>query len=822
MALSAVRGRSTARLAGVAVLIVGVAAAAVTPAGAVARPGPALTHRVALALPAFPAGVWRPADGYGAWGPLKAAAVSPASHGLPALPAGQTAPGGPWRLQRSPNPVIHNAIVVADSCTGRRACIAVGGYENRAGTQVALAEARTGTGWRIQRTPVPAGAVFSNLFGVSCTAADACVAVGYYTDAGLHIRPLTERWNGTSWAIQSVPAPAGFPAAGFFAVSCTSARACTAVGAEVSGTGATTPLAERWNGTSWAVQPVSGPAGSLASELLAVSCPTATACTAGGSQINGAQTPVPLAEAWNGTTWSAQAVPNPAGAIGAGFSGLSCATPATCVATGSYGNASGASVLLAEAWNGTNWRIQATPSPAGSTGSEFLAASCSAAAACTAVGATTISTPGGRGASGGGSMTVSLAERWNGTNWRIQATPNPARSVGTGLAAVSCSATTSCTAAGSYDTTSNLARATAAAWGGRNWHGQATPSPAGASISSGLIGVSCASARACTAAGFGTGSSGNSTTLTERWDGTRWRMQPSPAPAGAVSAVLNGVSCSAARTCTAVGEYFSAGQRELALAERWSGGQWRLQAFPMPPAGAQGSDLSGVSCPAAGTCFATGWYFTKSAPAAFTAAWNGTRWQVQPAPGPAHTGRLMGVSCSSPRACVAVGDHGTVVWNGTSWRYVAVAAPAGSAALVLNGVSCASASACAAVGSYFSMGDGPLTLAETWNGTAWRFRPSPNPVPQGRNQLNTVSCTAASACTAVGTDAAGDFAPPGAFTEMWNGTGWRLQPVPVPAGTVLAELFGVSCPVPGSCTAVGGTAGQSMIGVTLAMTTAGS
>jgi hypothetical protein len=37
---------------------------------------------------------------------------------------------------------------------------------------------------------------------------------------------------------------------------------------------------------------------------------------------------------------------------------------------------------------------------------------------------------------------------------------------------------------------------------------------------------------------------------------------------------------------------------------------------------------------------------------------------------------------------------------------------------------------------------------------------------------------------------------------------------------VLAELFGVSCPVPGACTAVGTTAGQSNIGVTLAMTTA--
>jgi len=814
-----------------AVLALCLAVAAATPAVAAGQAGPPRPPGLAWspspagirgpahapARPAFPAGLWRPADGPGTWGPLKAPAGAAASS-----QAGAAAPGGPWRLQRSPNPVAHNAMLVADSCTGPGACVAVGGYENRAGTQVALAEARSGTGWRIQRAPVPAGAVLSNLFGVSCTAADACIAVGYYTDAALHIRPLAERWNGTSWAIQPVPGPAGFPEAGFFAISCASAQACTAVGARSSSAGATTPLAERWNGTSWAIQPVSGSAGSLASELLAVSCPTATACTAGGSEINSAQTPVPLAEGWNGTKWRVQPVPSPAGAIGAGFSGLSCSSPAACTAAGSYGNRSGATVLLAEAWNGTKWRIQATPSPAGSTGSEFLAVSCSAPAACTAVGATTISTPGGRGASGGSSMTVSLAERWNGTSWRIQATPNPGRSVGTGLAGVSCSATTACTAAGSYDTTSHLARATAAAWGGRNWHRQATPSLAGASVSSGLVGLSCASARACTAAGFGTDTAGESTTLTERWDGTRWRIQPSPVPAGAVSATLTGVSCPTPRTCTAVGEYFSAGQRELALAEQWSGGQWRLQAFPRPPATAHGSQLSGVSCPAAGNCFATGWYFTKSGTAAFTAAWNGTRWQVQPAPGPARAGHLPGISCTSPSACVAVGDHGTVVWNGTSWRYAAVAAPAGAEALALNGVSCTSASACAAVGSYFSTVGGPLTLAETWNGTAWRFRPSPNPATQGRNQLNTVSCTAQSACTAVGVEAASDFSPPGAFAETWDGTRWRLQPVPAPAGAVLTELFGVSCPVPGSCTAVGETAGQSNIGVTLAMTTAGS
>src|SRR5215472_7845022 len=189
MALNAVRGRGTARWAGVAVLILGVAAAGATPAGAATGPGPAPAHP---APPAFPAGVWRPADSSGIWGPLKAAAVSPASHGLPAPPAGRAVPGGPWQLQPSPNPVIHNAMLVADSCTGPGACIAVGGYANRSGTQVALAEARTSTGWRFQPIPVPAGAVASELFGVSCTAAAACIAGGSETNSAQKPVPLAE------------------------------------------------------------------------------------------------------------------------------------------------------------------------------------------------------------------------------------------------------------------------------------------------------------------------------------------------------------------------------------------------------------------------------------------------------------------------------------------------------------------------------------------------------------------------------------------------------------------------------------------------------
>src|SRR5262249_51052316 len=108
-----------------------------------------------------------------------------------------------------------------------------------------------------------------------------------------------------------------------------------------------------------------------------------------------------------------------------------------------------------------------------------------------------------------------------------------------------------------------------------------------------------------------------------------------------------------------------------------------------------------------------------------------------------------------------VGSYGTEIWNGTSWHFVPMATPTGGQVISLNGVSCTSASACTAVGSYFTRNAGPLNLAETWNGTAWRVPATPSPNAQGRNQLNSVSCTSPRACTAVGVDAASDFSPPG-------------------------------------------------------------
>jgi len=93
---------------------------------------------------------------------------------------------------------------------------------------------------------------------------------------------LAERWNGTSWAVQPTPNLTGATQSELSGVSCASTRACSAVGYYYNSSGDLVTLAERWNGTSWAVQPTPNPTGAMQSELWGVSCPSASACSAVG------------------------------------------------------------------------------------------------------------------------------------------------------------------------------------------------------------------------------------------------------------------------------------------------------------------------------------------------------------------------------------------------------------------------------------------------------------------------------------------------------------------------------------------------------------
>lgn len=90
-----------------------------------------------------------------------------------------------------------------------------------------------------------------------------------------------------------------------------------------------------------------------------------------------------LAEHWNGSSWTVQQVPLPAGAYEADLTGVACPGATQCVAVGHYNDLTTGGVPFAAWWNGTGWTAQAMSGPA--TG-DPNAVSCSSQAACSAVG----------------------------------------------------------------------------------------------------------------------------------------------------------------------------------------------------------------------------------------------------------------------------------------------------------------------------------------------------------------------------------------------------------------------------------------------------
>jgi hypothetical protein len=382
---------------------------------------------------------------------LVAVAGGPASaaSARPPAPASVTArslarPG--WTVQRTPVPAkAYDSVLTGVSCASATACTAVGYAFKKSKNQVpvAFAEGWNGTRWSFEPTPKPAGSIFSSFAGVSCTAPTACTAVGESSG-----NPLAERWNGTGWSLQSLPYPAHADNAQLMAVSCTAATACTAVGIYDVPNSLHYTLGYSWNGMGWSIRDTPNPRRARGgsninngSRLDGVSCVSATACTAVGWYVNNAQDEFPLAERWNGTAWSIQ--PTVDREAVTALDGVSCASATACMATGLTENHSFITKTLAEAWNGTRWSVLHTPDAPASM-NVLNDVSCTSATACTAAGYD------GADAQAYGANT--LAEVWNGTAWSVQATRDPGAAAGdiNNFFGVACTAPTACTAVGSH------------------------------------------------------------------------------------------------------------------------------------------------------------------------------------------------------------------------------------------------------------------------------------------------------------------------------------------------------------------------------------
>jgi hypothetical protein len=388
--------------------------------------------------------------------------------------------------------------------------------------------------WTLQATANPAGLSANILGSVSCPAAGPCMAVGYHMTPNYGFVALAERWNGRTWALTTMDPTLTSTASTLVAVSCPSATACTAVGFYYPGDGLPAPVVERWNGTAWTGQAVptvpcriiigQGCAGPPPSiSLDGVSCATTEACTAVGDVETGTDTTADVALLGNGSTWTVQPTPTPPAGSSTSLNAVSCPSVKDCVAVGQE-ELAGANAGWADHWNGSTWTGVVVPLPGG----DLTGVSCSSAEACTAVGYLVATA----GAATG--VAVPVAERGNGVTWTEQGVPRPPSTL----------PVTGAAPAGSAGNLSpDIVKPPVV--GG---HG---PLP------SQLNAVSCPTATSCTAVGsFGT-ITGGQLTLAESWNGKAWVVDETPDPAGATMSSLLGLSCTATSGCEAVGSWDS-------------------------------------------------------------------------------------------------------------------------------------------------------------------------------------------------------------------------------------------------------------------------
>jgi len=347
------------------------------------------------------------------------------------------------------------------------------------------------------------------LAGVSCLSPKDCIAVGLNLNAFSHMGgPLAETWNGKAWKAATLSVPKGSIAGQLLAVSCKPAAFCVAVGLTLNAADTGLALAETWNGKTWTPRTLPAIKGTTGTELNGVSCVTAKSCVAVGLAFTKTSV-LAMAESWNGKTWTPAAIPSIKGASTALLNGVSCTSAAHCVAAGLYSTPS-ATFPLIESWNGKAWSRMSAPSPAGAESASLEGVSCGSAKSCVAVGGFRMHGPDVTGFTG----------VWHGKSWAVVSVPWPKSVFDTSLSGVSCVSATGCVAVGNEN---GVRKPAAASWNGKQWTVTAVASPPAGKISL-FDAVACLTAANCVAAGHQGADMADGTGLSGFWNGKTWRL----------------------------------------------------------------------------------------------------------------------------------------------------------------------------------------------------------------------------------------------------------------------------------------------------------
>ncbi len=339
----------------------------------------------------------------------------------------------------------------------------------------------------------------------------------------------------------------------------------------------------RFSSTScgkWSVVPSPNPSGNSGlSAVAAVSANDVWAVGNSGSQMSSGQT---LIEHWNGAQWQIVQSPSPSSRYNTLY-GVTAVSATNVWAVGYDVNTSLVTQTLIEHWNGTQWSVVRSPSPAPVNNQLFSVAAVSARDIW-AVGFSTNST-----------NDQTLIEHWNGTQWSVVKSPNPGSSSDSlsGVAAVSAS---NVWAVGASNT---FGQALIEHWNGSNWSVVKSPSPGSGDD---LREVAAVSASDVWAAGY-TFNGSSIQTLVEQWNGTSWQVVKSPNVG--TSPALNGVAAVSANDVWTVGSHNNSNNVIKTLTEQWNGTQWSVVTSPSP--GSFSTQLLGVAAVSAHDVWTVGY-----------------------------------------------------------------------------------------------------------------------------------------------------------------------------------------------------------------------
>lgn len=348
-----------------------------------------------------------------------------------------------WTIQTTPNaPEAEHSNLYDIACysSATNPCVSVGKQTKSGGESASYAQAWNGTSWSNIAAGMPAGATGGELQSVDCFSVSGsllCFAAGSYTSSGVTKSLIVTGTNSGLSSVQSTPNPEGASETAFKGMSCRAAlAACMAVGYSVK-SGKKTAFAVGWSESKWVTQAMPEPEGAISSELHGVDCPTTTFCVAVGSYTVSGGSIWAMSATWNGTSWTLQTPSKPAGSIRTVLLDASCSSASACTAVGIYRDSGGLQTSFVQRWNGTSWSHQSSPNPVGSTNTVFQGVSCATGSFCVAVGDWN-----------NGKSWQPMAQAWNGSTWALDTTPNPEGATETIIEGVACR--TGCISVGWY------------------------------------------------------------------------------------------------------------------------------------------------------------------------------------------------------------------------------------------------------------------------------------------------------------------------------------------------------------------------------------